>query len=67
LKGATVTLGDPDGAEVQVVTNSVGNFYTRRPLTFPVTASVGFADYQPTTVSAPMQSGDCNACHTRRR
>lgn len=57
-KGAQVTITDANGKSFTLKGNSVGNFYTREGLQFPLTVSV-----DGTTMPAPVTYGGCNACH----
>lgn len=62
LQGATVRLYDDNGALlVELATNSVGNFYTSEPVTFPATVEVDCGT--TATMGSAASNGDCNGCH----
>ena len=62
LEGATVTITDDAGKQVELTSNSVGNFYTSKSLTFPLSITVTDGTSEATMASgAP--NGDCNSCH----
>jgi hypothetical protein len=62
VSGATVILTDATGAQMTLTTNSAGNFFTSRPLTFPLTAEVHHGS-QVATMLKKIPSGGCAACH----
>jgi len=60
--GATITVTDAKNQIVTMTSNSAGNFYTTKSVSFPVTAEVeqnGFTTAMGTEVS----NGGCNSCH----
>lgn len=64
VEGATVEIVDATGKIERLTTNSVGNFYTRTPLTKPLQMSI---TYQGKTAKMPRPldaEGACNACHS---
>lgn len=62
LSGATVRITDAGGFIHELTTNSVGNFYTDQPLTFPIAAEVEVdGTVQPMGTSVDV--GGCNSCH----
>lgn len=63
LSGVTVVLTDATGTQVTLTTNSVGNFFTSRPLTFPLTAEVHHGG-QVAAMAQKVPSGACAACHS---
>jgi hypothetical protein len=61
VAGATVTLtGSGSGQAVTLTTNSVGNFFTNRPLTAPISVSVSLGGNTATMSGA---NGACGSCH----
>ncbi len=64
VAGATITVVDAAGVEVDLVTRTNGNFWTEQNLTFPVRV---MASRCPTAVPmiASVSNGDCNVggCH----
>jgi hypothetical protein len=62
VSGATVTVTDNNGAVLNLVTGSTGNFYSTSAVAFPASVSVSKC---PDTVAmnSPAGSGDCNSCH----
>lgn len=63
VSGATVTITDANGATITVTVNSVGNFYTTKPVATPFHAVVQYAGNTRAMVAA-QTTGDCNSCHT---
>ncbi|MDD5309083.1 MAG: hypothetical protein PHU25_17360 [Deltaproteobacteria bacterium] len=61
VDGATVTLVDADGAKVKLSTNSAGNFYTGKALSFPVDVTISKGG--DTVEMTAAGNGDCNSCH----
>jgi hypothetical protein len=51
-------IADSAGKSVTLTTNSVGNFYTAEPLTFPLHPSV-----DGVAMPAAASYGGCNSCH----
>lgn len=64
VAGATITVVDANGVEVDLVTRTNGNFWTEQNLAFPVQV---MASRCPTAVPmiAAVSNGDCNVggCH----
>ena len=62
IGGATIQITDAKGKVLDLVTDSIGNFYTSTAVTFPVTAR---ASGCPNDATMPItaSSGDCNSCH----
>ncbi|RME24288.1 MAG: carboxypeptidase regulatory-like domain-containing protein, partial [Deltaproteobacteria bacterium] len=61
-RNATVFVTDSTGQSVTLTTNSVGNFYTTRQLTPPLTAEVE-ADGFTAAMTSEVSTGACNSCH----
>lgn len=62
LEGSTIRLYDDNGALlIELTTNSVGNFYTAEPVTFPASVEVDCG--ATATMGSPAGSGNCNSCH----
>lgn len=66
-EGATVEILGDDGVTTTYTTNNAGNFVSsfRDRIVFPITARVIVGDEVREMVT-PQDSGDCNACHTRK-
>jgi hypothetical protein len=62
LEGVSVVLTGANGAEVRLVTNTVGNFYTGQPLASPFTARLEYGGRRKEMPFSP-PAGSCNACH----
>lgn len=60
---ATVVVTDATGATVTMAVNAAGNFFTEDAVTFPITAVVRY-DGRERAMVTPVDSGDCNHCHT---
>lgn len=62
--GATISLTDNNGAKIDIVVNSDGNFYTSQAVAFP---ALTIASACPSAVKMPLATanGNCNAsnCH----
>ena len=63
LSGATVRVTDSTGEIVEMRTNRVGNFYTSRSLTPPLTAEIE-VDGQIKRMATKPETGACSSCHT---
>jgi hypothetical protein len=65
LSGATITIVDSANREFNLVTNSNGNFYTSRAMTFPVHA-VASRCPSAQEMNGAISNGDCNSsgCHS---
>jgi hypothetical protein len=63
VPGVRVTITDVDGRRATAITNSVGNFYTREPLTKPFRVAI---EYEGRRKEMPIEApaGSCNACHS---
>lgn len=59
---ATVYLTDANGQSVTLSTNSAGNFYTTKSLTFPLTAEVDKGGFTM-AMGSEISTGACNSCH----
>lgn len=62
VQGATVRITDDDGAVIELVTGSAGNFRTSRSITAPYVAEVE-VDGEIVAMAAHQDSGACNSCH----
>jgi hypothetical protein len=62
LTGATVRITDAGGFILELTTNSVGNFYTNEPLTFPINAEVE-VDGTVQAMGTSVDVGGCSSCH----
>jgi hypothetical protein len=63
----TVVLRDAEGRTVELATNPAGNFYSTRPLRYPVQVEVRARDGTVTRSPAGCCSqGSCNACHLEK-
>ncbi len=62
-KNVTVTITDKTGKVAAVNSNSAGNFYTTKSLTFPITVEIEKNGVKKQMASA-VDSGGCNACHS---
>jgi hypothetical protein len=62
--GATISITDNNGAKLDLVVNSNGNFYTKQPIAFPVLV---IASSCPSAVKMTLASADgrCNRCHSQ--
>lgn len=63
--GASVVLIDGTGKKVTLAVNASGNFTYTGSLQKPVKAAV-VANGKTRAMSAPLDDGDCNACHTEK-
>jgi hypothetical protein len=67
VKGGTITVVDNDGQTFDMVSQANGNYYTTRPVAFPVKVTASMCpDVQPMSSTIPQGSGGCNksGCHT---
>jgi hypothetical protein len=67
VKGGNVTVVDANGQTFDVVSQQNGNFYTTKPVTFPVKVTASLCpDIKPMSATIPSGSGGCNktGCHT---
>lgn len=67
VRGGTITVVDANGQTFDVVSQLNGNFYTTKPVTFPVKVTASLCpDIKPMSGSIPSGSGGCNksGCHT---
>lgn len=67
VRGGTITVVDANGQTFDVVSQLNGNFYTTKPVTFPVKVTASLCpDIKPMSASIPSGSGGCNksGCHT---
>jgi hypothetical protein len=67
VPGGTITIVDANGQTFDVVSQANGNFYTTKPVTFPVKVTASLCpDIKPMSSSIPSGSGGCNksGCHT---
>jgi hypothetical protein len=65
--GATIHLVDANGADIPLVTALNGNFWTDKPIMFPVTVRASRCpDTKPMVSPVTQTGGDCNmaGCHT---
>ncbi len=63
ISGTHVMITGADGRTLDLLANSVGNFYTRTAIAMPYTAKV-VRDGKERAMSAAQSNGDCNSCHT---
>ena len=63
--GAQVQITDANQTVITVNVNSAGNFSTRAPLVFPITAAV-VDGARVRIMQTPQTTGDCNSCHTEQ-
>lgn len=61
--GMTIEITDANGQVIRLVSNSVGNFFTRQNIAMPYTAKVIDGDREMVMIE-PVSNGDCNSCHT---
>ncbi|MBS2014578.1 MAG: hypothetical protein JST00_16950 [Deltaproteobacteria bacterium] len=63
VRGVKVTLRDAEGRTATAITNAVGNFYVREPLTRPFRVTI---EYEGRRKEMPIDApaGSCNACHS---
>jgi hypothetical protein len=66
LEGAAVLVNDSAGKQLTLTTNSVGNFYTAEPLTWPIRVEIQHGTKRMAMSDSPPR-GSCNACHTLPR
>ncbi len=59
---AIVRITDADGVVVEANANRVGNFYSGRSFTFPITAEVE-VDGEVIAMVTEVETGDCSSCH----
>lgn len=67
VQGGSVTVVDANGQTFDVVSQQNGNFYTTKPVTFPVKVTASLCpDIKPMSGSIASGSGGCNksGCHT---
>jgi hypothetical protein len=67
VKGGSITVVDKNGQTFDMVSQLNGNYYTTKPLTFPVTVTASLCpDSKPMSATIPSGSGGCNksGCHT---
>jgi hypothetical protein len=64
IPGATIEVTDADGQTLQLVTAANGNFYTLKPVSFPVKPRASKCPSDQ-AMSSTAQNGSCNAsgCH----
>ena len=62
VDGVDVILSDSTGKTVSLVTNSVGNFYTQEPLSFPIRARLRRGASEQ-VMPIPISNGGCASCH----
>jgi hypothetical protein len=66
IAGATVEILNASGSvQLTLTTNSVGNFHSTSPVTFPLRARVKAAGKTTQEMSTPQQSGNCASCHAK--
>lgn len=60
--GATISITDNNGQQLELVVNSNGNFYTKQAIAFPVLV---IASSCPSAVKMSLAAADgkCNTCH----
>lgn len=62
LSGATIEVTDATGKLISLTTNSVGNFYTNKVVTPPLSARILY-NGQSRKMARTVDTGNCNACH----
>ena len=62
LADVTVRITDADGLIVELTSNSVGNFYTKEPLAFPIDAEVEVGG-EVRAMATPVDTAACGSCH----
>ncbi len=62
IAGATITETDADGAVLELVTASNGNFYTQTPVALPLTVQASRCPDTRAMTGQPAV-GACNSCH----
>jgi len=62
-EGVSVTVVDSTNTQVEVTTNRVGNFFTRDPVTPPLTITLTSPGGAAATMPLEAAHGDCNLCH----
>ena len=62
LADVIVRITDADGNVVELTSNSVGNFYTRDDLVFPIDAEVEI-DGEVHAMATAVDTGACSDCH----
>ncbi len=65
VEGVVVEITGADGEIVRLVSNRVGNFFTRRRIATPYTARVVTADSER-LMTTPQHDLNCANCHTAR-
>ena len=63
LEGVRVVVTDADGERVSLSTNAAGNFFTSRPLRFPLREVVLEQGGRSRVKPLAALSGSCNGCH----
>lgn len=58
-----IIITSADGTTQTLTANEVGNFYSKDPVVFPITAQV-VTEAGVQTMHQPVKSGECNGCHT---
>jgi hypothetical protein len=61
--GVTVVVSDAAGRVINLVPNSVGNFYYQGTVSYPFTAKV-LRGSAVRAMRTPQTNAECNACHT---
>ena len=62
IAGVTVSVLDSAQNTLTLTSNSAGNFYTDKPITWPANMTLTLGTRRATMSGAP--SGDCATCHT---
>lgn len=62
-KNVTITITDDAGKVVTMTSNTVGNFYTSKSLTFPINVEIEKNGVKKQMASA-VDNGGCNSCHS---
>lgn len=62
VEGALVQIVDGSGNTVSLTSNSAGNFYTDKAITWPADITITQGSNTVQMTAAP--SGACNGCHT---
>lgn len=58
-----IVLTDANGGETTLTSNSAGNFYTEKSLSFPLSARIVQPDGTELKMAGPVTESGCNSCH----
>ncbi|MEI6873982.1 MAG: hypothetical protein WCL50_02510 [Spirochaetota bacterium] len=65
VEAAVVTITDAKGQVQKLTSNKAGNFFSRKAVAFPYTASVSFKGKEH-AMATPQKTGDCMMCHSAK-